>query len=563
MDSVKFVPLLVGLLLAVVMVGAVFVPVVESATTKTITAEVEKDNASWLKLGYVTNTDFDFTIQFDDGVTVGSQHGDYGNMIYYSDADKVLFSDTDGAYLVDTDSLEVYHFQNAIRCLSADGSLTVYDGETAIFSGDSPTWAYVPDSNGKFCYFDDGPITLKSNMPEVAIGKYAGVFAYNDVAFVPGNPNDLMVNQYGSYLDGSITWSKYPPNSRSLKSFENEKEVLIDEPSKKLNTLKSAGQHTSGDWTFDLDESNNAIIMSYIGSVTNSVIIPSTVSENGNTYPVTTIGSQVITNSSLDSNGATLVIPEGVTTIKSGAFRYCSKLVGTLELPSTVTKVANLTFQNCNFSGELYIPDSLTDCVGAFQVMPNITSIRFSPNMTTIGASTFNQCTSLTSVIIPDNITSIGSDAFRDCTSLTSLILPEGVSITAGAFRSCTSLDGTLVIPEGVTSTGSNTFNGCAFENLVIVSDSSIGGTNSFSMSSLQEVLALTNNTLNYNTMGINPDIVKNQIDAIGYIGDAYSLEVITVRDDSVTATILSLLPLIAGVGVLLVAVGSMIYTRF
>ena len=52
MDTVKFVPMLVGLLITVVMVGAVFVPVVASSTTQTITTVIENDGAGWLKLGY-------------------------------------------------------------------------------------------------------------------------------------------------------------------------------------------------------------------------------------------------------------------------------------------------------------------------------------------------------------------------------------------------------------------------------------------------------------------------------------------------------------------------------
>ena len=90
------------------------------------------------------------------------------------------------------------------------------------------------------------------------------------------------------------------------------------------------------------------------------------------------------------------VIAEGVTSIGSYAFFYCTSLTS-VTIPDSVTSIGDEAFDGCRSLTSVTIPDGVTS----------------------ICDNTFDGCTSLTSVTIPDSVTSIGEWAFADCTSLT------------------------------------------------------------------------------------------------------------------------------------------------
>ena len=90
------------------------------------------------------------------------------------------------------------------------------------------------------------------------------------------------------------------------------------------------------------------------------------------------------------------VIADGVTSIGSYAFSYCTSLTS-VTIPDSVTLIDDGAFDHCTSLTSVTIPDGVTS----------------------IGWSAFFNCKSLTSVTIPDSVTSIGWFAFEDCTSLT------------------------------------------------------------------------------------------------------------------------------------------------
>ena len=177
---------------------------------------------------------------------------------------------------------------------------------------------------------------------------------------------------------------------------------------------------------------------SYYGTVT----IPSTVTYNGNTYKVTSIGESAFRN----CRGLTsITIPENVTSIGNQAFSGCSDLTS-ITLPESVRSIGFEAFQYCS----------------------DLTSITLPNSVTSIGHSAFFCCSSLTSITLPERVTSIGKYAFSGCSSLTSVTIPERVtSIGESAFSSCSSLT-VIVIPKGVTSIGEDAFWGCTKLKVVI-----------------------------------------------------------------------------------------------
>ena len=74
-------------------------------------------------------------------------------------------------------------------------------------------------------------------------------------------------------------------------------------------------------------------------------------------------------------------------------------------------------------------------------VSTEVTSVKIPSGVTSIGAIAFNDCSSLASITIPDSVTSIGDSAFHYCSSLTSITIPDSVtSIGDSAFHGCSSL---------------------------------------------------------------------------------------------------------------------------
>ena len=233
----------------------------------------------------------------------------------------------------------------------------------------------------------------------------------------------------------------------------------------------------------------------YSGSVT----IPSTVTYNGTTYSVTSIGDRAfsgctsLTSVTIGNNvtsigiyafvGTSLttpvynahcfaylptsfkgayVIPEGIKQIAGGAFSDCSSLTS-ITIPNSVTSIGNSAFERCSSLTSIVIPNNVTS-IGdyAFYLCSSLTSVTIGNSVTSIGDAAFYYCTSLTSITIPNSVTSIARGAFYDCSSLTSITIPNSVtSIGNKAFFRCSSLT-SIVIPNNVTSIGDYAFYNCS-----------------------------------------------------------------------------------------------------
>ncbi len=166
-----------------------------------------------------------------------------------------------------------------------------------------------------------------------------------------------------------------------------------------------------------------------------SIVIPSTVAFNGNTYTVVEIGDYAFKNASLSS----ITIPPTVKTISSSAFSSCQNLT-TIDL-SDIESFGTHIFSNCTNLTSVKLPETLQSIPDAmFSMCSSITSFTFPENITSIGFSAF-EGTGLTSVTIPfDNI---GQNAFWGCKQLTKVTLLGGDYIGgySGAFGSCDNIN--------------------------------------------------------------------------------------------------------------------------
>ena len=147
-----------------------------------------------------------------------------------------------------------------------------------------------------------------------------------------------------------------------------------------------------------------------------TAVIPETVTYDGITYSVTSIGNLAFVQcSSLTS----ITIPNSVTSIGNSAFYKCSGLTE-ITIPNSVTSIEGYAFEGCEGLTEITIPNSVTSIGdGAFYECTGLISVIIPNSVTSIGYIAFAWCYGLTSITIPNSVTSIGDDAFYGCEGLT------------------------------------------------------------------------------------------------------------------------------------------------
>ena len=153
-----------------------------------------------------------------------------------------------------------------------------------------------------------------------------------------------------------------------------------------------------------------------LGNSALSVIdIPSSVTYNGTTYSVTSIGNE--------------------------AFKACNNITS-VTMPNTVTSVGTGIFERCANLTNVFLSNNLTELnEEMFSMCTSLTSIDIPGSVTVIRWKAFYQCTSLSSVTLNEGLDSIFNNVFEGCTALTSILVPSTVRhISELAFDKCTAL---------------------------------------------------------------------------------------------------------------------------
>ena len=231
-----------------------------------------------------------------------------------------------------------------------------------------------------------------------------------------------------------------------------------------------------------LSQSDKTVSVTYRGiayfdnrkDYSGNVVIPPTVTYQGMTYSVTSIGDNAFRGC---TELTSIEIPDNVSSIGEGAFQGCSGLTK-IEIPSSVESIGNVAFCGCTGLTSTEIPNSVASigyrafdgCTGTLVINCDIedcedtgvissflaycaqfSEVILGEEVNKVGRYAFCSVSSMKSLTIGSNVNSIGSYAFDRCTGLTSIycnaINPPACSF--GVFDMDTQKNCTLYVPSG------------------------------------------------------------------------------------------------------------------
>ena len=258
----------------------------------------------------------------------------------------------------------------------------------------------------------------------------------------------------------------------------------------------------------------------YYSILSSSLTIPSSVTYNGKTYAVTSIGDQAFRQC---FGLRSVTIPNSVTSIGEEAF-YFSHGITSLTMGNSVTSIGRSCFNNCRSLTTISIPSSVTEIgYSAFYACESLTRVDITSlaawcninflndfanplywaknlylngtkithlsipsTVTKIKANAFVCDICLTQVTIPSSVIEMGSNTFYNCTNLTRVNISDLTAWCNINFPNSTSnplyygknlyLNSTkvtnLTIPSGVTSIKNYVFDGCTSITKVTIPNS-------------------------------------------------------------------------------------------
>lgn len=149
-----------------------------------------------------------------------------------------------------------------------------------------------------------------------------------------------------------------------------------------------------------------------------------------------------------------------VKSIHTESFSECTSLTGRLILPESLASIGSRSFCQCQFSGDLYLPDNLEFIGGsAFYRAGTFSSgLKLPDNVKRIAMSTF-QDTHFKGQLDLNNCVEIGEYAFSNSGFSNGLVIPEEtIKIEDGCFYYCNFSN--VVFPASLRTIGSRAFYG-------------------------------------------------------------------------------------------------------
>jgi hypothetical protein len=188
----------------------------------------------------------------------------------------------------------------------------------------------------------------------------------------------------------------------------------------------------------------------YLGDI----VIPTSVTSDGVTYSVTSIGEEAFEQCRITS----VDMSNNITSIGREAFWNCYQLTS-ITIPANVTSLEGV-FAGCyeltkvEIHSDALVSKDYNWLSGGllYNLFGNyVQEFVIGEEVTKIGKCAFWGCTSLTSITIPNSVTTIGSGSFSGCEKLTSITIPSSVTnIEDNPFNACSGLL-SIQVEEGNT----------------------------------------------------------------------------------------------------------------
>lgn len=158
---------------------------------------------------------------------------------------------------------------------------------------------------------------------------------------------------------------------------------------------------------------------------------------------------------------AKAVIPDGIHSIESGAFKLCD-FVTEISLPETVERIGESAFKGCTSLSEINIPRKVKIIdSGTFAYCNSLLEMIIPHGVVKIDEFAFNGCINMVKAVIPDSVTELGKYAFSGCYALPEIAVPDRIAILSkGLFDHCKSLR-KVTLPDSLKYICSLAFSCC------------------------------------------------------------------------------------------------------
>ena len=536
------------------------------------TEERTNDNAGWVRFNYTTGktATIDYTITGGNLLIGGPspQSGTADDMIIWADNNLSVYIKDGGAYFIGNNNgnISTGALSNTFTISKLSNGVRITDGGNT-YNFPVSIWAYIPNSNGSYTSFINGDDshTNGNNVNGAFVGGLFDIVAYNNYDNYGYDVLSLQVDQSDDIISGAdwVPTANNPDNLDMLNFIPLDIEPITLAPLNPGNQLMSVPtpSYVDGDWGYNLDDENRAIIVSYSGSA-GDITVPATVGG----YPVLKLGSgsylENVFNTSLSPFSVT--VSPGIQQIGSYAFYGCTGLTS-INIPTSVTFVSTNSFQGCtgltsinvDSGGYYYSSENgvlFNNTKTELLIYPaGKTDLTYTvpASVTSIGTMPFAYNTYLKSIEIPASVTSIGGNTFYGCTGLTSIIIPGSVNtIPSSMFHNCTGLS-SVIIKEGVREIGVWPFNGCtSLNSITIPSSITTISDYAFTSSSIDEVLNLSDIEITGNDYGLSGATIYTEVPGWFYLSNVHYT--VTNLGNGSVYVLLRLIPVFFFIGLLI-----------